>query len=1447
MADISFDLARSRAILIGTGTYRYLPQVRPALNSLARMESVLTGEMCGWPPNRVVSFLDRRQPGELPDQLVELFQDAEDVALFYYVGHGQVDPSDTLCLGLVESREVPARRKTTSLPFDAVRDALIHSPARAKIVILDCCYAGLAAPGTLGGSDVSALVRGTGAFTIAAAGEFSRAWFETDETLPAPETYFTKHFVDVIERGIPGNGPELTLEPIFREVVEALARAGKPVPTSRATGHATQLVFARNAAARTPADEARDIARWAKVSPYRGMSAFGPDQAEVFYGRERLTTQLVETLASRLDRPGVLVVSGASGAGKSSLVRAGLLPALASGALTAKAATWPVRVMQPTAAPCRELARVLSEVGGGDSTRIRRALEAAPEQAHDLVHEAVLASATKPDQRLVLVVDQFEQVFTLPEDGSGRQRRDFVAALNAAATQPCGPAGEPAALVIVAVRSDFLATCATHPELTETLQDGLFLVGPMSESDLRRTITGPAQKAGLQLEPGLVESILSDLPGSPAGGYEAGALPLLSQAMRVTWENRERGWLTSRGYGLSGGVTQAIQNSAEAVYTSLTEQQRAVVPQVFDRMTKVTRDGQAVRRPMTYTRSLPDRPGPEQANIDDVVEAFAAQRLVVVTDETAEIAHDALLRAWARLRGWLEDDQANRALYSQLLDDAEEWAHHDRDPSFLYAGARLTAARQAEVHWKDAPDRYPALTGAPRAFLDSGIHAAGRRTRRRQGAFAALAGLLVIAVIAAIIAVSSARNADHQRTFAISRQLAAQSETLAGDPDTSALLAAAAWRLAPTSEARDSVIARLSQPHRATLAGHREAVRSVAFSPDGKTLATGSFDHTVRFWDVATRRQFGPPLSGEIDITSVTGLAFSPDGRTLATTSGSGAQLWDVTGRHRLGDPLTHPIKDGNGEHVYSVAFSPDGKTLATGDGDHTARLWDVATHRQLGDPFAGHTDTVHSVAFSPDGKTLATAGWDQTVRLWDVATHRQLGRPITGTWDSDMSLVFSPDSKTLATTASETVLLWDVASHHRIGAPLSGHTRQVLSVAFSPDGATLATGSDDRTARLWDVSSHQPLGAPFAGHSDSVWPVAFSPDGKTLATGGNDKTARLWNVVVPSRLIGHANAIKSVAFSHDGRVLVTGGVDRTVRLWDPATHRQLGAPFTGHTDSVSSVAISPDGKTLATGGRDETVRLWDVATRRQLGAPITGRGGNGDPVAFSPDGRILATGGFNGAVELWDVATHRRLGSPLAGHTQSVLSVAFSPDGKILATAANDHSVRLWDVAGHRPLGSPLTGHTDGVFTVAFNSKGTTLATAGGDKTVRLWDVATHRQRGTPFAGHTDGILSVAFSPDGTTLASGGVDMTVRLWDIATHRQLVTPYVDHAGPIYSVAFSPDGRTLAIGSWDPIVHLLQMTVPADLGKAICAISGRSLTREEWNRYIPDQNYRRICG
>jgi WD40 repeat protein/transcriptional regulator with XRE-family HTH domain len=1290
--------------------------------------------------------------------------------------------------------------------------------------------------------------------------------------------------VSDLERGINRTARKDTAELLADALSLAQPMRELFVAAARGRGPVEDVLAAREGKTR---GTSHTVARSLRGCPYRGLLPFGESDAAVFYGRERLAAELAVRLAARAASGGPVVVTGASGSGKSSLLRAGLLPILARGQQLTGSDRWPRIVMTPTKDPVTELAARLAAVGGPDALAVRDGLARHPDQAHVAIWSAVLAAAAARQEeqpaaadgvaRLVLIVDQFEQVFTLnPDLGGQAARQAFITALCSAAASPAGPGQVPPALVVIAVRGDFWDRCAAVPELVGALQDGQFVVGPMTESELRVAITGPAEAAGLRIDPALTDTILGDLRVAGAD-RSAGVLPLLSQAMALTWERREGDWLTSRGYAQAGGVSHAVQTGAERAYDALPAGQQALAREVLRSMTVASRDGGLARRPVTRQDLYAGLPGADPAEIDAVLDAFATERLAVLDDDRAQISHDVLLRAWPRLRGWLEEDQASWILYGQLADAAAAWHDSHDDPSFLYRGAQLDTLQQAVTQWSAHPARYPALTGTQRGFVQASERAAVRSTRQRRGGFALMALLTVLAVAAAGFAYSQRTAAVWQRDQAIYNRVIAEAlQYGTSDTPLAAQLTLAAYRIQPTRDLASRLLNTENTPLPSLLAARTGVVNSVAFSLDGRTLASGDADGAVRLWDVADPahpRPLGQPLTG--GTAGVLSVAFSLDGRTLASGDADGAvRLWDVADPAHprpLGQPLT-----GGTAGVLSVAFSLDGRTLASGDADGAIRLWDVAdpAHpRPLGQPLPGGTAGVSSAAFSPDGRTLAIGSPNGAVRLWDVAdpAHpRPLGQPPTGDIVPVYSVAFSPKGHTLASGNWDGVVrLWDVAdpAHPRpLGQPLSG-VGAVNSVAFSPDGRTLAIGSLNGTVRLWDVAdpAHPSLlGQPLSSSTAAVQSVAFSPDGRTLASGGADGTIRLWNLP-QTTLTGSTIVYNSLAFSPGGRTLATGDLGGAVRLWDladPGHPRQLGQALTTGTAGVGSVAFSPDGRLLAIGDYSGVVLLWDVADPahpRPVGHPLAGSG-QVNSVAFSPKGHMLASGDDDGAIRLWDVAdpAHpRQLGQPptqsITGYAPAILSVAFSPDGRLLASGGGDGAIRLWDVADRTnpsSLGQPSTGGVP-ILSVAFSRHGHMLASGDFGGAVRLWDVAdpAHpRQLGQSLTGSVGVVNTVAFSPDRHMLASGSLDGAIRLWDVAdpAHpRQLGQPLTGSTLGVDSVAFSPDGHTLAGASDDGTTRLWNLNVQYAIER-ICATTG-GLTPRQWNQYIPQLQYRPSCA
>ena len=1143
---------------------------------------------------------------------------------------------------------------------------------------------------------------------------------------------------------------------------------------------------------------------WTGGCPYRGLQPYDQAHAAVFFGRDRLTAELAGLLAET----GLVVLTGASGAGKTSLLQAGLVPALARGVQVPGSSSWPRVAITPGDRPLADLSAGLAQLSGHDPDVVRKSLAEAPGDAHLLVSDILQAVAGHPSG-LVLIIDQFEQIFAAPDE---LERASFIDAVCAAATGPAGPRGEPAALVVIAVRGDYWDRCAAYPQLVRAMQHDQLVIGPMAEADLRRVITGPAAASGLRIEAGLTDAILADLRAVADGAI--GALPLLSQAMMLTWEQREGDELTRRGYESVGGRVQgvgvarvfgSVEASAEAAYHGLTDDQKTVARDIFRQLTAVGPD----RRPVRRAASTADLRAAwsEGSQVDAVLEAFARGRLLVLDAGQAEVAHDVLLQAWPRLRGWLEEDQTSMILHGQLAEDTARWAAHGNDPSVLYQGVQLTATRQAVRVWEADPDRYPALTPDQAGFLRASGRALARGTWRRR----ALAGLAVLVVIAALagagLAVRNARTtADQQRTADVAQRLAAQSTALdATDPVTASLLAAAAWRLAPTAQSRYSLLESLAQPVRGVLSAQSGVVTALAYSPDGSRVAAGYQDGAIRLWDLASHQMISATTWGAEPLA----LAFTGGGRALRVADATAVGTWSLATRPRIAAlPLGVGVSGGD-----AVAFSADGQTVATGGTDGNVRLWDAATRQEIGAPMSSDAQPVDAVAFSPDGTLIAAASSDGNVQLWSVGTEQEAG-----------------------------------------AAMVSG-TAEIDALAFSPDGRLLATGGQDGAARLWNVSTETQLGATMAS-GDALRALTFGAGGTTLATAESDDTTELWNVATQTQtgaaLTTQGSAgVSSLASSPSADALATGNSNGTIQLWSPAVMHQPAAPLaigTTGTPAASGHApalLSANGRILAVSNGRRTVRVWDVTAKRLVGAPL-GSYRTVTGLALSPDGATLAVAGSG--VQLWRTATGQRIGAALPASGGAVYGgVAFSPDGSTLATIGGDGTARLWNVATQQESGAPLTVGAPGAFTgtVAFSPDGKILVTVGAGGRTQLWSVTTHQPLGKPMAAGA-GTTVLAFSADGATLATAGSDGSVRLWDVATQQEIGTPMTAGTQPVYATAFGPGGGTLAAAGGDGTARLWDVAFPANLTRAACAIADVSLTRQQWADYAGTQPFQQVC-
>ncbi|MFE6862685.1 WD40 repeat domain-containing protein [Nocardia sp. NPDC057668] len=1195
--------------------------------------------------------------------------------------------------------------------------------------------------------------------------------------------------------------------------------------------------------------------------PYPGLTSYRSDDSALFFGRTRATTELTDLVRTTT---GIIAVIGASGAGKSSLLAAGLIPALPD---------WETTTFTPGADPS---AALLAALGSAGVAAARAALTPRADGA-----------------RRLLIVDQFEELFTTCADEHARE--DFLTVLRDCATR----ADDPVA-VVVALRADFYAHCLNHLILQDALEHRSYLLGPMRLDELAQAISGPARAVGLELEPGLEELVITELCGAGdhhgRRSYDPGALPLLSHVMAATWQHREGRRLTGTGYRTAGGVVGSVTETAEQAWNELSPAQQNAARDILLGLVTVGQDARDTRRPADRTDLLRRVTDTEAATA--ALELLSRTRLITLDAEAVTLTHEIVLTAWPRLREWINEDRVGYLVRQRLETDAAEWAAQDRDPSLLYRGTRLQNAA-------DNVDP-PPVGPLAREFLTAATASRDHTRRRSTRSKAILAILGVALLVLGFAAYTQTRLVDQQRADKNFADVLAEADRIREtDSSVAAQLDLIAWRMRPGDQrVRSRLLQTQNTPLVTTIAAHAEGIsRMVRRSRDG-VLATLGYDGSLRLWDT-TDAQHPRSLGGQLD--DIGTVAFSPDGRTMATTGWSRspqlAILWDVTvpsAPQRIG-----VLPDINDVGFSRLEFTPDSGTLVTMSRSHLM-LWDV---RNPAAPVAGPARRLRAddsnagigeLRISPNGQLLALISIDallesHTVQLWDlgdpagpVLRNSALGGPIA----SARGLDFSPDGTILAFGSGDgsmrevgsndsEVHLWDVSDPSRarefstFDAGFSG----LAALDFAPEGRVLAVGGM-QGGGLWNLAEPAyPIrmlgGLPalpslcrFTARSmpcpGGPSALVFAADGRTLLAGNNSGELRVWSLP-PAILTGQAGWVSTPKFDSTGTRMVTASSDGRIVVWDlrnPQLPRRIGEYRAER--SFLSPTISPDGSTLIIGATGRDYSLLDISDPAHI-KPLpdwrTANFSNASTV-LSPDWSMLAAIDADNTVQLWDVsnrAAPTRIGQGWKLSSKHP-SMGFGPGNRTMIVretirdgAREGDVITLWDIsvpAEPHQAGELLRQFGTGTPIFTFTGDMSTLIVADNES-LQSWDIrdpARPARLGEPFVSHALDLRSLLLSPDSRTLITSDNDGTVQIWDYSdpAHPTRSVTLAESAHQSWHIALHPDTTMVAAGGADGAIRLWDLNEEHAIDR-ICAVTGSIWTEELWQRYLPaDQPYHPPC-
>lgn len=1334
----------------------------------------------------------------------------EPVHILHFIGHGVFDEAAQAgCLALAD-----ARRRPHLVQGGDLAKLLRNHPA-VRLAYLNACEGALASGQSVFTGAAQALVREGVPAAVAMQAEIS----------DPGAVELARVFYTALAAG--------------RPVDAALTQARVALSATGSGEWAIPVLFSRS-----PDNRLFDIRQVLPTPdcPYPGMVPFSEAQRDLFFGREREIEEAVE----RLRQHPFLAVIGPSGSGKSSLIYAGVIPALRKSRRFG-AGEWAIRIMRPGQQPLAALAEAL----GGT---------------------AEMVSSTVFEQRTLLFVDQFEELFTL---GGAEEAQSFLDTLQ-------GLIGRPNLYVLLTVRADF------YPELMagtlwQPIRANRLELPPLGDDELWAAIVEPANRVGVVVDEALAVKLVADAAG------ERGSLPLVQETLLLLWDKVAERQLRLKAYqelardGRSG-LQAAIDRRASLVYANLPEAAQPIARRIFLRLIQFGEGRADTRRQQTEEELRAS--GDDPALFGQTLDRLTASRLLTATGEAGDpsrridIAHEALIAGWPRLQAWLGQrraaEQTRRRLEAKtaewvaaqkrggLLDEyelqeAETWLAgedaqelgHSQDLAALAQTSKANldqAKAEIEAQRKRELEQAQKLADEQRLRAEDAVKATSGLRKRLIAATVAVA----IAAIAFAAAAWFGVDASRQRNVAVANAgeaekaaRRAQAEGLVGHtraelakpiPDYSLALMLAqeavssTWEtdgyVLPNAETALSDAIAAAPPWRMNLPSrrHSNSVNSVAFSPDGQHILTASFDGTARIWDAATGEEFHRFSDAQAPISFA---IYSPDGKQVATTGYGICRIWDTTTGREL-RRLSNEDCGGDRSKGVFLAYSPDGKQIAAAGDQGTVLIWNAATGEEMRQ-LRGDIGWVWSVAYSPDSKAIVTVGdSDRAAHVWDVETGREV-RQLHNRAGGMMLATYSRDGKTIISGSDPFddghARIWDAAKgqevHQLIPVPtISDH---VTSAFYSPDGRFIVTITEvDGTARVWDAATKQQIrqlrsfGCEASGEFPlgcGVWSAAYSPDSRYIVTGNVDGTMHIWDAITGQEVrqigghgcIGSSCSVNWAAYSPNGKQIVTTGSDGTARIWDAATGQEM-RQLRGHAGHVGSASYSPDGRQIVTTGCDKiedgfckasSARIWDADTgqeRRQLVSHDCGHVYLGCifSAAYSPDGKQIVTAGADQTARIWDVATGQEV-RQLLGHAGSVQSATFSPDGLQIVTAGDDGVTRIWDAATGQEVRT-LNGHYDYVMSAAYSPDGTQIVTASGDNTAHIWDAATG-QEVHQLRGHSAYVQSAAFSPDGKQIITTGDDGTARIWDAATGAQLRL-ITEGTGRILSAAYSPDGKSI---------------------------------------------------